>query len=263
MAEEQQVEEQTPSEEMSETEATARDNGWRPKDEWEGDPDLWVTAAQFNVRGELMNRIKTQTRQIHKQDKEIADLKQGFSEFQEHAQKVAKAEYEAQLKQLKDVKKQALEDQNYDLVVEADDKMAELKESQKEQPKQQEQSNPESDPEIAAWLEENQWYKEDAVMAGAADSVANEVRRENPNAAPREVLDEVAKRVKARFEQTPQKGANNPMTPQSQGRKPAKRGFGKADLNEEQLAVGKRLVRAGALKDLKEYATQLHEIGEL
>ena len=26
----------------------AREHGWRPKDEWDGDPDLWVNAAQFN-----------------------------------------------------------------------------------------------------------------------------------------------------------------------------------------------------------------------
>ena len=265
MSEETQNElvQESPQEEMSETEAIAREGGWRPKDEWEGDPDLWVNAAQFNVRGELMGRIKTQTKQIHKQDQEINNLKQGFSEFKEHAKKLAEQEYKQQLSQLKEVKKQALEEQNYDIVVEADEKMADLKASQKEEKEEAKaEPNPEDDPEIAEWLSDNPWYREDIVMQGAADAIATKVREANPNGTPREILNEVSKQVKERF-QTQQRGNANPITPQASGRKPGKKSYGKSDLNEEQLAIGKRFVKAGAVKDLKEYAAQLAEIGEL
>ena len=248
----------------------ARDHGWRPKDEWDGDPDLWVNAAQFNERGELYDRIKSQNKQLQRQERSLAQMREEFKGFQEHARKVAKAEMQEQLTKLKDVKKQALEDQDHDTVVEVDEKIADIKaaEKQAEQAGQETSQQESYDPEIASWLEDNQWYRDDAVMRGAADAMADQVKAEHPGLGPRELLDEVGQRVQERFNvvtDTPKRRGNNvnPIPSTRTNRKPTKRGPGKADLNDEQRKVGERYVKMGAVKSLDDYASQLAQIGAL
>ena len=49
---------------LPEHEVAAREKGWRPKDEWEGDPDDWRPAKQFLEWGEMRSTIKNQNTQI-------------------------------------------------------------------------------------------------------------------------------------------------------------------------------------------------------
>jgi hypothetical protein len=46
----------------------ARDNGWRPKEEYKGEPGEWVDAAEYNRRQPLYDRLG-------KQNKELKGLK--------------------------------------------------------------------------------------------------------------------------------------------------------------------------------------------
>jgi len=55
--------------------------GWRPKEEYQGDPEKWVDAAEFLRRGELFSKIELQS-------KEIKQLKQTMTEFAKHHEKV-------------------------------------------------------------------------------------------------------------------------------------------------------------------------------
>jgi hypothetical protein len=48
----------TEEDEYSEDELLAMDKGWRPKDEYQGDPDDWRTAKSFNEFGEMKRQIK-------------------------------------------------------------------------------------------------------------------------------------------------------------------------------------------------------------
>ncbi len=54
--------------ELDPEEARARESGWRPKDDYSGDPDEWVDAAEYNRRRPLYDRIS-------KQKKELKDVK--------------------------------------------------------------------------------------------------------------------------------------------------------------------------------------------
>ena len=51
----------------------ATKDGWRPKTEWSGDPDDWVSAKKFNERGEMMGAIKNGRRKIDDMQKEFDD----------------------------------------------------------------------------------------------------------------------------------------------------------------------------------------------
>jgi len=52
----------------SESEIQARESGWKPKDEWDGDPTEWVSAEEFNRRGEYLRKIHNQNRKIKQLD---------------------------------------------------------------------------------------------------------------------------------------------------------------------------------------------------
>lgn len=254
----------------TEVEEKASGQGWKPETDWEGEPGEWVDAKQFVFRGELMDRIKSQTKKLSRQETEISGLKDGFKQYQDHADKLAKADFEVQLTKLKDLKKEALKEGDHDTVIEVDDKLADVKAAQiaaeKEAEKPPTPATPELDPKIEAWIADHDWYKTDDMMRGAADAAAAAIRGENPQWPVEDVLDEVVSRVEAKFNAKPKRRASNTVVEGSARRKApgARKGkFGKSDLNEDQLRVGRTFVNAGALKSLDEYAQQLGEIGEL
>ena len=45
-------------------EATARTQGWKPKEEFTGDPALWVDAKEFVGRAPLFDKIKGQSKEL-------------------------------------------------------------------------------------------------------------------------------------------------------------------------------------------------------
>jgi hypothetical protein len=266
--EQPEQQEETSVEDVSPEMQKALDDGWRPQEEWEGDKDSWVDYQEFNFRGELMERIKSQTRKLTKQEEELLALKDGFKQYQEHANKLAKAEYEQKLKDLKDIKRGALEEQDYDTVIEADERIAELKEGQKEPKEEPQEASPEIHPDIKEWIEDNEWYVEDPVLRGAVDSVAKDIFEKDNSLTPKQVLAETKRIVKGRFPDAfgGQRPPVNAVTETQTSRRTQRGGkvkYSKSALSEEQRRVGSTFVQAGALKSLDEYAQQLGELGEL
>ena len=56
VVETQQVEQQS-TPQVDPYEEAARKEGWRPKEEFEGDPEKWRPAKEFVERGELFGKI--------------------------------------------------------------------------------------------------------------------------------------------------------------------------------------------------------------
>ena len=53
---------------ISETEISARAMGWRPQDEFGGDPERWVDADTFVARGEqVMPLLKAQNKKLRQE----------------------------------------------------------------------------------------------------------------------------------------------------------------------------------------------------
>src|SRR3990167_7948855 len=81
VSEEVEVEDEETTEEVdsdeaewSEEELQAMDSGWKPQDKWDGDPDDWVTAKQFNRNGEYLRKIHNQNRKIKQLDDVVGNL---------------------------------------------------------------------------------------------------------------------------------------------------------------------------------------------
>lgn len=260
--------------EYSPAEEKAMASGWRPQDEWTGDPDDWVDARTFNRNGEFMSRIQQQSKQLNSSASEIEELKNAMKALGDHNKKIAEAEFKKAVASLKKEKVAALEGDDHELVVEIDDKIDELKETKREmdaKPKQELEKPPADvapDPVFVEWSATNTWYKNDTVMRGAADALGMEYADKNQGAPLADVLDYVTKQMATKF---PQEFGNknqrkpSPVTEGSaSGSKRGKKAkFTEKDLSDEQKQFAKMFVDTGAFDSVQEYVDQLVESGDL
>lgn len=180
-------------EQSSTVEDKAREQGWRPKEEFDGDPSKWVSAETFVAKGELIDRIEALGKKLKDSEKTIGMLK-------EHHTKVKETEFKRAVDFLKSQKKAAYENGDVDKIIEIDEKIAEVKETQKAQ-KQQEQVNeqPDTHPDFIFWASENKWYDRNSEMRADADAFGEAYARNNPSKTPQEVLEYVTTKIKKTY----------------------------------------------------------------
>ena len=265
----------TPKEESDLTpeQTLASEGGWRPEEEYEGETGTWIDARTFNMRGELLDRIKSQTSQLRGQDRKIGRLEEGMKNLAEHNNRMDEVAFKKALTELKGLKRDALDVQDHDQVTEIDDQIADLKASKVEAVQT---ARPEEVkyPEVEAWVAQNSWYNNDTVLTAATDALTLEMVQTYPELKgnPAEVLKRVKNRLQEEFPEkfgkTPRKKTSQSVSEPGQADESSRsRGAGKKftskQLNEVQLEMGKTFVASGAMKNLNEYAEQLAEIGEL
>ena len=110
--------------EYSEIEQQAREQGWRPKEEWEGDETKWRDAKEFVERGELYSKIDTMGR-------DLKDTKKALKMLQEHHSKLKEVEYNKAVQELKAAQKKNLETGDADAYLETTELLTDLKAEQK------------------------------------------------------------------------------------------------------------------------------------
>lgn len=228
--------------------------GWKPKEEFEGDPNTWVDYPEFVRRGELFDAIKNTK-------KEVRELKKTLSDLSAHHKRTAETERRNVLEALKNEKKQALADGNYDRVVEVDDVIADVKAAPV-------QAQPEASSTLVfdSWIQDNQWYEKDKTLKVFADSMAKEILAESPNIPPEAFYTEVTKLVKQEFPHKFEK-PSGPAGNKVAGR-PAINGrvngvsssqVTYASLSPEEQQMHDRFVRRGVMKSedyMKEISAQ-------
>lgn len=268
-------------EEVDPVEEKARSQGWRPQEEWDGDPTEWVDAKEFVFRGELMDRIRQQSSKINNFEKENKEIKEALKILGEHNKKIAEQEYQKALADLKRQKKEALEDDDYDTVVDIDERMSELKTSKEELDAEKEEATPDTSTEEAEnkipepvqnWLQSdsNKWYHDDPVMRGAADNVYLQHLQFNPDdfsGALKKVDETMRAYFPEKFTGTKRKGAAV-TEPGARGgaNKKSTKNSKKAtvrDLSDEQKRVAQTFVDSGVFASVQEYVDQLVELGEI
>jgi hypothetical protein len=133
----------------------AREMGWRPKEEWEGEPEKWRDAKEFVERGELYGKIDSVGR-------ELKETRKALKMLQEHHSKVRETEFNRAVEELKAAQKKHLEDGNADEYLKATELLTDIKAEQKAR-KVVEETTPKSppglDPRFVDWTKENSWYE--------------------------------------------------------------------------------------------------------
>ena len=174
-------------------EEKAASQGWRPKDEWDGDPDEWVPAREFVRVGELFKKIDDQNRTIK-------EFKKTLEQFSKHHADVRKVEYERALADLRAVKKEAIQEGDADLLLDVDERIALVREAQKEatKPVQIPDAPAADNPLFRNWVARNGWYQTNPAMRAYADRLGNELGAKR-DTSPTELLARIEQEVKKEF----------------------------------------------------------------
>jgi hypothetical protein len=196
MADEQKdvVVDNTPAPEVSPVELRAREQGWVPKEEWDGDPEAWRPAKEFVDRGELFKKIDTQSR-------ELKQMKQALQELYQHNSKIAEVEYKRALADLKAQKKVALEEGDADAVVDIDERIDLVRDAQRNAETAAKvpvvDTTAELNPVFVQWRDRNNWYDNNRAMRVFADDVGRQAAARG--LPPQEVLAAVEREVRKEF----------------------------------------------------------------
>jgi hypothetical protein len=237
-------------------EAEARKMGWKPAEEFAGDPNKHVDAKTFYERGqEMMPILRAQNRDLMKRlDKMERDAKQA-NEFW------SKAASDAYNRALADIKRDM-----EDAVTNGDTKAANAaleKLSKLEKPGQQ--ATPDDQDkraeEFADWTAQNRWYGTNAALQAYADAQADIIVRSNGGKPlTRSDLDDIAERVREKFADSfpdafgkPQQQRQVRSPVDGGGSAPARRGGRTAADLPDGGAQMRRFIKAGYVKDEAQY----------
>lgn len=163
-------------------EEAARADGWKPKDEWTGDPNEWRSAKEFVDRKSLFDKIDSLKSTIH-------ELKRDYKNVFDKVSQTERAKYEAEIAQLRAERKQAAKVGDTERVVEISEIL------EKATPPAPVQANG-PDPVFEQWVKENPWYNSKTNLREDADDFGIAYKTKNPNATFQQVLDHVTRKVK-------------------------------------------------------------------
>lgn len=184
---------------MSETdernyEQEARDMGWVPLDEWNGDPDNHRSAEDFVRRGEeILPIVNAQNKDLRENNKALEDrlakmqgdvdmiakvAQQQVKDAEQAGYDKAKVKYEEKLEALQKKKFEAVQEGDLETFQQAEGEIANLQPPTAPAANSEPKSNdgqpavagtPPSNPAFDAWHKENSWYINDPANPGEGD----------------------------------------------------------------------------------------------
>lgn len=259
-------------------ELRAMEHGWRPKEEWEGDPSEWVSAKEFNFRGELMGRITQMGKKIGSLEEANQLLQKTVRGFTEAQKEMAEKAYQRAVRDLRREKAEAMREGDYEAAEEVDERLDELKEKRsqmKEEPvvdesEQKKSSQPDLSqlsPYERAFVDyvntEPRFRNNDALvqeLAGFADDVLARGEELTTLQFIQKVDEFASKKTGARRGQVTQPEGRST---ERRSRKGSSSKFTKADLSEMELEFAKTFVDTGAHKTLQDAIDSMAEAGAL
>lgn len=186
--------EQTQEREYTPIELKAIDQGWIPKEEFDGDESEFIDAPEFVRRGELFAKIE-------KQSKELKAVRNALEAFSKHHSKVKEVEYERALRALKNERRQATIDGDAERALVLEDKIEEIREEKdrivKESQVVIEEPDNEYTEQFTHWVDRNPWYETNRTMRAAADVLGKQFYSEGYS--PTEVLKMVEVEMRKEF----------------------------------------------------------------
>ena len=232
-------------------EAEAREQGWKPKEEYEGDPTKWRPAKEFVERGELFGKIDHM-------GKELKETRKALKMLQDHHTKVRETEYNRALTELKALQKKHLEEGNSDGYLETTELLTDLKAEQKAREVVQQNVPNQPDPRFINWVSANKWYEKDAEMRKYADTLGAGYAASNPGIDPEEVLQYVTKEVRTRFS-TKFVNPNREKPSTVEGASTGAANKSSFELTDDERKVMNTFVRAGVMSK-EDYIAQVKQM---
>jgi hypothetical protein len=231
-------------------ETTAKEKGWRPKEEYDGDG--WVGAEEFVKRQPLFDKIKIQSKKLKELEHTVEAMAKHYSTNIQQAKEKAIADLKAERREAIELGEAVRVDQ-IDQQIDHVKAMQELNVKPSGPPAEIEQF-------IA---EQKDWFNKDEDMTAFAVAYNESYLKKNPDLG--KSLEETLKAVKKAF---PEKFENKRRTsaPAVEGagisdKTPSKYSFSR--LNNEQKLVYNQLVKAHKQMTHDEYFKSLEDAGFL
>ena len=187
-------------------EKEARVFGWRPAEEFDGPPERWKSAGEFLAEGKRINGFLRKDldklrNELTKRDQTLAELQSTIVQFAEFHRETEARAYDRAKKELQDARRDALRNNDGDMVVEIEDRLNALGDAPPKLPINipTPSTTPEPDPTWITWVNENSWFKDNTKLRAISNGYADIVRAESPNLVGRPFLDEVKRRVQEDF----------------------------------------------------------------
>jgi hypothetical protein len=232
--------------------AKALEQGWKPKEQFEGDEAEFIDAPEFVRRGELFGKIEHQSR-------ELKSVKQALDALRVHNTKVEQAAYDRALKSLQDQRRSAMVEGETERAFALEDQIEDVK-KEKERILRDVPKSFEPPQEFVEWQEKNSWYGKDRVMRAAADKLGTDLAAEGKS--PAEVLKLVEKEIKEAF---PHKFTNTnrerPGAVEASSRGGNSVARGSSSLSDDERSIMRKIVGTGIMTE-KEYMDQLKKTKE-
>lgn len=232
-------------------EAQARAQGWKPLEEFGGDPRKWVEARVWVENAPLVAQVKAHKQKIREQNRALEAAQQHYSRVHEVA-------YQKALQDIGEAKRQAIIEQDVAKVEQLDQERARIEVERMKAP----QPTITVDPSYQEWIDANPTIVGDPQLKSFAIAYEQTLLTTEPDIDKR--LEETTKAVRTAFpdrfknvrrQQAPVvEGSQTSVTPTNGTSKK----FGVSDLNNEERTVMNRLVNSGVLtaeqylKDIQE-----------
>jgi len=280
------VESDEPTEEPKEpkkpeetVESLAGELGWKPKDNFIGHGDDFVSAGEYirrskDIQDTMRNNLKSNKNKLSQVEKGLRDLKR-------HSETVMKSEIRDLKKRVEDTqtaRDEAIEEGDKDAVYKADKEMSELREEaqshiervmqSQEEDKGDDHLDPQQVSSFKSWTQANPWYNSPGSNAGDKDMTSYaDYLADSPEYAGLPYdrkIQAVTEVVKQKF---PDKFNGNasrqPANSVESGRPTGmKKSYTSRDLSGEQRDIMNNFVKQGVMSE-KDYIKDLVKIGEL
>lgn len=248
-----QVETPEPEDKPNPAVEAAREKGWRPKDEFNGDPAEWVDADEFVRRQPFIDRIKTQSRKL----KELEKTVEALVKHQSVTIKQAKAQA---IKELQAQRTEAIELGEVKRVHAIEEQMSHVA----QMPEPPAPSAPIVEEYDKFMADNKDWYNKDPEMTDFAIAFQENYLKRHGVDKIQESLDKTLEAVKKAY---PDKFENKrkyaPAAVESGSRPAVGAKYTVNRLTPEQKLAYNQFVRVHKMMSHDEYFKQLEEIGAL
>lgn len=234
---------------------------WKPKEEWEGDPEDWRSAREYVERGELFDKIDSQ-------NKELKQMRKVLDTLKDHHLRVKQEAMEDAIALLRKQRDTAKKEEDLGKVLEITEEIDALQIKQRQAIEKTKNElaavdAPVNEPSKAFkdWHRDNTWYNIDGddAMSVYANAIGDAYVSKNRGAYKEEdLLEYVAEKVRKEFPDK-FKQKHDPKVEGGGSTRPAKTVSDKYNLSDAEKRVGETLVKSGVMtweayvKDLKEY----------
>ncbi len=195
-----------PPEVNPEIEIRARNMGWAPRGEYNGEPDRWIDAQTFVERGErmlplLQERNRALDRSVTELKERMTDQQKMLGDLVTRTRRADKIGYERAMRELQQQRVAAVSQGDTEAFNKAEAEIQSLGPPPEPEPPPQPPPQAGVNPVVSEWVRRNTWFNTDRMANAAAVAALSQVELEMPGQDLTAHLIEVENRVAQAFPQ--------------------------------------------------------------